>query len=203
MSGGVATASARRLVVARLGAAHGVRGEVKITAFGDDPQALIRYGPLATADGRSFRILSLKTIGARLVARLAGVGDRTAAEALSGLDLLVDRDRLPPPEDDDTFYHADLIGLPVETTDGRPLGSVVAVPDYGAGELLEIAPPRGATVLLPFTRAVVPVVDLAGRRIVVDLPPGLLDADGEPDDEAAEAGAEGPGAEGADPAVGS
>jgi len=173
------TSSGRKLVVARLGAAHGVRGEVRITAFGGDPQALVGYGPLATVDGRSFRILSLKTVGARLVARLAGVGDRTVAETLTGTDLYVDRDRLPPPEDDDTFYHADLIGLAAETVDGQPLGTVVAVPDFGAGELLEVAPPRGATVLLPFTRAVVPVIDLAGGRVVVAVPPGLLDG-GEP-----------------------
>jgi 16S rRNA processing protein RimM len=179
MSGGAATAAARRIVVARLGAAHGVRGEVKITAFGDDPQALIGYGPLAAVDGRSFRVLSLKTVGGRLVARLAGVADRDAAEALTGIELSVDRNRLPPPKDDDTFYHADLIGLAAETADGQALGTVVAVPDYGAGELLEIAPPLGATLLVPFTRAVVPVVDLAAGRVVVDPPRGLLDTGGE------------------------
>jgi 16S rRNA processing protein RimM len=179
MSGGAATAAARRIVVARLGAAHGVRGEVKITAFGDDPQALIGYGPLAAVDGRSFRVLSLKTVGGRLVARLAGVADRNAAEALTGIELSVDRNRLPPPKDDDTFYHADLIGLAAETADGQALGTVVAVPDYGAGELLEIAPPLGATLLVPFTRAVVPVVDLAAGRVVVDPPRGLLDTGGE------------------------
>ena len=181
----------RRLLVARLGAAHGVRGEIRVNAFGDDPQALIAYGALATADGRSFRIRSLKTVGGKLVGRLEGVADRTGAEALTGVDLYVDRDRLPPPEDDDTFYQADLIGLAVEMTDGTPLGTVVALPDYGAGELLEIAPPRGPTLLLPFTRAAVPVVDIAGGRVVVDPPAGLLDdagpppagGDGPPDDD--------------------
>ena len=191
MSGAGATAG-RRLLVARLGAAHGVRGEIRVNAFGDDPQALIGYGALATSDGRSFRIRSLKMVGGRLVGRLDGVADRNAAEALTGIDLYVDRDRLPPPDDDDTFYQADLLGLAVETPDGTPLGTVVAVPDYGAGELLEIAPPRGPTLLLPFTRAAVPVVDIAGGRVVVDPPAGLLDdeapppgqgPDGEPGDD--------------------
>ncbi len=179
MSGAGATAG-RRLLVARLGAAHGGRGEIRVNAFGDDPQALIGYGALATSDGRSFRIRSLKMVGGRLVGRLDGVADRNAAEALTGVDLFVDRDRLPPPEDDDTFYQADLIGLAVETTDGTPLGTVVALPDYGAGELLEIAPPRGPTLLLPFTRAAVPVVDIAGGRVVVDPPAGLLDDEAPP-----------------------
>ena len=170
----------RRLLVARLGAAHGVRGEIRVNAFGDDPGALVGYGALATADGRSFRIRSLKEVGGRLVGRIEGVADRTAAEALNGVDLYVDRERLPPPEDEDTFYQADLIGLSVETLGGEPLGTVVAVPDYGAGELLEIAPPRGPTLLVPFTRAAVPVVDIAGGRVVVDPPAGLLGDDGPP-----------------------
>jgi 16S rRNA processing protein RimM len=179
------TTAGRRLLVARLGAAHGVRGEIRVNAFGDDPEALVGYGPLATEDGRSLRIRSLKVVGGRLIGRLEGVADRNAAEALNGVDLYVDRERLPPPEDEDTFYHADLVGLAAETTDGRALGTVVAVPDYGAGELLEIAPPRGPTLLVPFTRAAVPVVDIASGRVVVDPPAGLLDG-GDEDDEAAD-----------------
>lgn len=180
------TTAGRRLLVARLGAAHGVRGEIRVNAFGDDPQALVGYGALATADGRSVRIRALKIVGGRLIGRLEGVADRNAAEALNGVDLYVDRERLPAPEDDDTFYHADLVGLAAETTDGRALGTVVAVPDYGAGELLEIAPPRGPTLLVPFTRAAVPVVDIAGGRVVVDPPAGLLGGDADEDDEDAE-----------------
>lgn len=164
-----------RILVARIGAPHGVRGEVRLTAFGDDPAALIGYGPLATRDGRTVRIAGLKAIGDRLVARLKGISDRNAAEALTNLDLYVDRAKLPPPEDEDTFYHADLIGLAAETLAGAPLGTIVAVPNFGAGDLLEIAPLRGATLLVPFTKVIVPTVDLAGRRVLVDPPAGLLE----------------------------
>jgi len=164
------------ILVARIGAPHGVRGEVRLIAFGDDPGALPGYGPLVTRDGRSFRIAGLKTVGGRLVARLKGVADRNTAETLTNLDLYVDRSRLPPPEDEDTFYHADLIGLSAETLAGETLGTIVAVPNYGAGDLLEIAPHRGATLLVPFTKAIVPTIDLAGRRVLVDPPAGLLDA---------------------------
>jgi 16S rRNA processing protein RimM len=165
-----------RLLVARIGAPHGVRGEVRLQAFGDDPEALLGYGDLAAADGRTVRVTGLKTVGGRLIARLAGIGDRNAAERLTGLDLHIDRAKLPPPEDDDTFYHADLVGLAAVTVDGAPLGTVVAVPNYGAGDLLEIAPPRGASLLVPFTKAVVPTIDLAAGRLVVDPPAGLLEA---------------------------
>lgn len=187
-----------RVLIARIGAPHGVRGEVRLIAFGDDPFALEDYGPLETKDGRAFEILGLKLVAEKLIARLKGVTDRTAAEALTNLDLFVARDRLPPPEDDDTFYHADLIGLAAVLPDGAPLGTVIAIPNFGAGDLVEIAPVRGPTLLVPFTRAVVPEIDLAGRRIVVAPPAGLLadekdakgegavDEDGEPDEAAAE-----------------
>jgi len=188
------------ILVARIGAPHGVRGEVRLTAFGDDPAALLGYGLLAGKDGRTIRIAGLKTVGERLIARLKGVADRTAAEALTGLELYVARDRLPPPEDDDTFYHADLVGLAAETVAGEVLGTIVAVPNYGAGDLLEIAPPRGVTLLVPFTKAVVPTIDLAGRRVLVDPPPGLLDPP-KPGEQQAEAEAEraARGADAADP----
>ena len=122
---------------------------------------------------RGFAIEALRPGKNFLVARFAGVNDRTAAEALRNIDLYVPRDRLPPTEAEE-FYHADLIGLAAVTTDGRPLGTVVAVHDFGAGELVEIRPETGRTVMVPFTEAVVPVVDVAGGRIVVDPPEGLL-----------------------------
>lgn len=187
-----------RVLIARIGAPHGVRGEVRLIAFGDDPFALEDYGPLETKDGRAFEILGLKLVAEKLIARLKGIADRTAAEALTNLDLFVARDRLPPPEDEDTFYHADLIGLAAVLPDGAPLGTVIAIPNFGAGDLVEIAPVRGPTLLVPFTRAVVPEIDLAGRRIVIEPPAGLLaddkdakgqdavDEDGEPDEAAAE-----------------
>lgn len=175
-----------RLLVAKIGAAHGVRGEVRLTAFGDDPEALLDYGALSTADGRSITIAGLRLVAGRLVARIDGVRDRNAAEPLAGTALYIERDRLPPTEDDDTFYHADLIGLAVFTAAGKPLGTIVAVPNYGAGDLIEIAPPVGATLLVPFTRAIVPSVDVAAGRVVVDPPAGLLPDDG--DDRATDGG---------------
>ncbi len=163
-----------RILIARIGAAHGVRGEVRLIAFGDDPDALMDYGTLATRDGRVFELRGLKMVGDRLIARFKGIADRNAAETLTNLDLYVSRADLPETEDEDTFYHADLIGLDAVTEAGERLGTVIAVPNYGAGDLVEIAPPRGASILLPFTKDAVPVIDLAGRRMVVAPPEGLL-----------------------------
>lgn len=174
-----------RILIARIGAAHGVRGEVRLNAFGDDPGALLDYPSFSAADGRTFRLTGLKMVGERLIARFRGITDRNTAETLTNLDLYVLRSELPEPEDEDTFYHADLIGLDTVTGAGESLGTVIAVQNYGAGDLLEVAPPRGPTLLLPFTKAVVPVIDLAGRRVVVEPPPGLI---GGSDDERPEPG---------------
>jgi 16S rRNA processing protein RimM len=161
----------KRICVAQVGAPHGVRGEVRLKPFTDDPQAVARYGPLETEDGaRRFEIESLRPAKDMLVVRLRGITDRNAAEALRNLRLYVPRDRLPPPEPGE-FYHSDLIGLAAVTADGEPFGKVVALHDFGAGDLIEIALAQGgATELLPFTEAVVPEVDIAARRIVV-VPP--------------------------------
>jgi 16S rRNA processing protein RimM len=163
---------AERIRVARIGAAHGVRGEVKLWAFTEDPVAVASYGPLETEDGaRTFEIESLRPAKDHLVVRITGVGDRDAAERLRNLDLFVPRDRLPPIEEPDTFYHADLVGLDVVTADGGQVGTVHAVHNFGAGDILEIMPiGRGAPVMLLFTDATVPKVDLAARQIVV-VPP--------------------------------
>jgi 16S rRNA processing protein RimM len=162
--------------VGRIGAAHGTRGEVKLWSFTADPMAIADYGALATEDGtRTFTIETLRPAKDFLVARLAGVADRTAAETLCNLDLYIARDRLPKPTDTDEFYYADLIGLAAVGTDGRELGNVVAVHNFGASDLIEVRPTQGGTtVMLPFTEAIVPVVDVAGGRIVVDPPEGLF-----------------------------
>ena len=165
------------LDVARVGAAHGIKGEVRMTSFTADPMDVAKYSPLLADDGRTFRILAARPAGksaATLIVRFDGIADRTAAEALNGLDLSVPRSALGKP-DDDEFFHADLIGLSAVTPDGAPLGTVIAVQNYGAGDLIEIAPARGNTILVPFTRAAVPAVDLPGRRVVVDPPPGLIE----------------------------
>jgi 16S rRNA processing protein RimM len=167
-----------RVCVARIGAAHGVRGEVKLWPFTATPEAVGDYGPLETADGaRVFEIEALRPAKEFFVARLKGVADRTAAERLCNTDLYVPRDRLPAPEPDE-FYHTDLIGLDALDTAGTAFGTVVAVHNFGAGDLLELAPAGGGqTVMVPFTTAVVPGIDIAAGRIIVDAPPGLLEPD--------------------------
>ena len=158
------------ICVAKIGAAHGVRGEVRLWTFTEDPLAVLHYGPLTTKDGsRSFEVAKAREAKDHLVATIKGVTDRNAAERLNGLELYVPRDRLPE-TDDDEYYHADLIGLAAETTAGAPLGRVLAIHNFGAGDIIEIAPPKGTTRLLPFTNAVVPEVDVAGGRVVIALP---------------------------------
>jgi 16S rRNA processing protein RimM len=166
-----------RVLIARIGAAHGIKGEVRVKAFTAEPKGMAAYGPLEAPDGRRFEVAALRpaagTAPDMLVVRFKGIGDRNAAEALNGIELSVPRARLPPAEADE-YYHADLIGLAAVTRDGATLGTVTAVQNYGAGDLLEIAPSRGETILVPFTRAVVPEVDMTGGRVVVDPPEGLL-----------------------------
>jgi 16S rRNA processing protein RimM len=158
------------ICVARIGAAHGVRGAVKLWTFTEDPLAVKRYGPLVTKDGaRHFEVASAREARGHLVATLKGVTTREAAERLNGIELYVARETLPDP-DEDEYYHADLIGLAAVTSTDDPLGRVVAIHNFGAGDIIEIAPPQGATMLLPFTNAVVPTVDLAGGRVVIELP---------------------------------
>ncbi|HEX7007499.1 MAG TPA: ribosome maturation factor RimM [Alphaproteobacteria bacterium] len=166
-----------RICVGVIGAPRGVRGELRIKSYTAEPAALAGYGALTDESGRrEFRVRVLDCQGDMLVARIEGVEDRDAAEALKGVRLYVARAALPAPGEDE-YYEADLIGLAAETVDGTALGTVRAVKDFGAGPLLELVPRGGRPVLVPFTRAVVPVVDLAGRRVVVDPPPGLLDGD--------------------------
>jgi len=163
---------ADRIRVARIGAAHGIRGEVKLWSFTDDPMAVANYGPLESEDGaRRFEIEAARPGKDFLVARIAGISDRNAAEKLRNTDLFVPRDRLPPIEEVDTFYHADLVGLVAVSENGAALGTVIAIHNFGAGDLIEIAPAAGGEpLLLPFTEDVVPTIDLKAGRIVV-VPP--------------------------------
>ena len=166
---------AERICVAQIGPAHGTRGEVRLKSFTADPMAVKDYGTLETEDGtETFRIEALRPAKSHLVAQLSGIRDRTAAERLANLRLFVPRERLPATETDE-FYHADLVGLAAVATDGRALGTVVAVHDFGAGDILEVRQEgRRDTVMLPFTTTTVPVVDVAGRRIVIDPPEGAF-----------------------------
>src|SRR3954470_22700586 len=169
-----------RICVARIGAAHGVRGEVKFWSFTADPAAVAGYGPFETADGRLVEIDTLRPANEFFVARLKGVADRDAAERLRNVELFVPRERLPDTAAADEFYHADLIGLAVVDAAGGPLGTVTAVHNFGAGDLIEVRAAAGRdTVVLPFTENVVPLVDIAGGRIVVAPPEGAFDLAGD------------------------
>ena len=160
---------ADRICVAQIGAAHGIRGEVRLRSFTEEPMAVMAYGPLESEDGtRRFTIEALRPAKDHFVARLAGVADRDAAEKLVNIKLYVARDKLPPIEDGETFYHADLVGLAAVTPDGTPLGTVTAILNFGAGDLVEIKPQGGGEPLMvPFTEAAVPEIDIAAGRMVV------------------------------------
>jgi 16S rRNA processing protein RimM len=160
----------RLILVGRVAGAFGVKGELKLTAYGDDPQALARYRDLKRADGSP----ALTLTGGRaqkgaLIARAEEVTTREDAEGLRGLELYVPRDALPPP-DEDEFYLADLIGLAVIAPDGAPLGRIKSVQNFGAGDLLEIAPETGPTWWLPFTREAAPEVKIAEGVVVAVRP---------------------------------
>ena len=157
--------------VGRVAGAFGVRGEVRITSFTADPVALVDYKDLKREDGSpGLTLTSGRAVKGGVIVRAREVETREQAEALRGLKLYIPRDRLPEPEEDE-FYVTDLIGLAVETADGEALGRVKAVQDFGAGDLLEIAPVEGgATWYLPFTRAAVPEVRLADGVVVAAKP---------------------------------
>jgi len=169
-----ATDGDARVCVAQIGAPHGVRGEVHLRAFTEDAMSVARYGPLEAEDrSRSFEIAALRPGRNGLVARLAGIDDRDAAARLTNVALYVPRSRLPAIADQDTYYHVDLIGLAAVGPDGTPLGTVCAIHQFGAGDLLEMEPEAGRksgpTIVVPFTRAAVPVVDVAAGKVVVDM----------------------------------
>ena len=165
--------SSDRICVGAIAGAFGVAGEVRLKSFCADPAAIAAYGPLFTEDGsHSFKVKLTRPVAGGLGARLSGVTTKEAADALRGTTLWVARETLPSTGDEE-YYHTDLIGLEVCDTGGAPLGRVAAVHNHGAGDLLEVAQSGGHTFLLPFTRAIVPTVDLTAGRIVVDPPEGL------------------------------
>ncbi len=158
----------KRVMVGEIGRPHGVRGLVRLRAFTEDPAAIAAYSPLTDEAGtRRFTV----TLKGGDIAAVEGITDRDAAQRLTGTKLYVERERLPPPEDDE-FYLVDLIGLSAVTEAGEELGRIRAVEDHGAGAFL-IVEGAAREHLLPFTRAVVPVVDVAGGRVTV-VPPGEI-----------------------------
>ena len=150
--------------------AHGLKGEVKVKTFTETPGRLGEYGPLHAMDGRAFVADAVRvTDTATAVVRFKGIADRASAEALKGLELYVAREALPGTGTDE-YYHADLVGLRVEDEAGRLIGHVHAIHNFGAGDVLDIEKPDGSDALLPFAREFVPVVDVAGGRVVVAAP---------------------------------
>jgi 16S rRNA processing protein RimM len=157
-----------RICLGQIGAAHGVDGEVRLRSFTSDPSAIAGYGPLETEDGRVVTIESLRPAKDHFVAKLSGIRDRNAAAALANAKLYVPRERLPAPDQPDEFYHADLIGLAVLGPAGQSLGTVIAIHNFGAGDLIEVQPQGGGkTELISLNESNVPVVDIHAGRIVV------------------------------------
>jgi 16S rRNA processing protein RimM len=160
-----------RICLGQIGAPHGVRGEVRLHSFTAEPTAIAAYGPLESEDGRVFTIETLRPAKDFFVVKLSGVADRDAAERLTNAKLYVPRERLPKLQAPDEYYHADLIGLRVVDRADRPCGTVVAVHNFGAGDVIEIRPETGdKTEMLPFDAATVPEIDIAHGRLVVELP---------------------------------
>jgi len=161
-----------RICLGQIGAPHGVRGEVRLRSFTAEPAAITAYGPLESEDGRVFTIETLRPAKDFFVVKLSGVTDRDAAERLTNTKLYVPRERLPQPQAPDEYYHADLIGLRAVDRAGRPCGTVVAIHNFGAGDIIELRPMEGGdTQLLPFDAATVPEVNLRAGEIVVNPSP--------------------------------
>lgn len=164
----------KRICVGEITSAHGVRGFVKVHCFGDDPETLVKYDLYTSEDGAEIVHLDLKHMaGGALVAEVEGVADRNEAEKMRGMKLWVDRDALP--ELEDAYYHADLIGLEARTEEGAVVGTVTAVENFGASDLLEIKPPAGKKFFLPFVDDYVGEVDLDAKTVIVEIPEGLLE----------------------------
>ncbi len=164
-----------RVCVGMIVGAHGARGAVRVRSFTEELADVAAYGPVSDEAGsRSFRLEVTGRAKGAVIARIEGVSDRNEAEALAGTRLYVPRAALPELEEEE-FYHADLLGLVAELADGTPLGKVCAVHNFGAGDILEVERDEGASLMVPFTRRVVPVVDIEGGRMVIDPPEGLIE----------------------------
>lgn len=167
-----------RVCVAQIGAAHGLKGEVRLRSYTQEPADFAAYGALETEDrSRKLKVETARFAKDHFVVRFDGIDDRNAAEALRNVNLYIARETLPAVEENDTFYCADLIGLSAVTRDKSAFGEVIAVQNYGAGDILEIRRGDGSTFLLPFTEAAVPEIDIAGGIVVVDPPRDAPDSE--------------------------
>ncbi len=170
------------VLVGVFGAPHGVRGEMRLKSYMQTPLSIAAYGALHDSAGREFLFAAARPLkDDLLIVRIKGVADRDAAQKLTNVQLYLSREKLPPP-DEGEYYCRDLIGLRAETENGQFLGTIVDVLNYGAGDILEVAPPAGETLLFPFTLAVVPRVDLAAGKVIVE-PPLVVEGEGPPEPE--------------------
>jgi 16S rRNA processing protein RimM len=175
--------------MAVIGAPHGVQGEVRVKTFTGDAEAIGDYGPLFAPDGRVFEIAKVRPAKGGVVVRFAGIADRNSAAALTGTPLFIDRSALPDDLDEEEFYHADLIGLEARDHSGAALGRIVAVHDFGGGDVLELKLEDGRSVMIPFTKAAVPEVDTGGGFARIDpAASGIEDGERSPEDLAGEEG---------------
>lgn len=177
------SSTSNRIFLGQIGAAHGIKGQVRIATHTQPPEAIGSYGPLDTdRPGLTVTLTKVRLQKNVVIAHIKGISDRTAAEQLNGVSLFIDRDRLPAPEDEDDFYHADLIGLDARLDTGVTIGKVSAVPNFGAGDLIEVHDPQsGDTFLYPFTKAVVPVVNIADGYLTIVVPLDAPEGEEEPD----------------------
>ena len=167
------------VLLGEFGRPHGLHGEVRLKSYTGEPLAIAGYGPLRASDGRTLELDDVRPAPGGssdlLIVRVKGVDDRSGAEALNRVTLAIARERLGDVEDEDEFFLTDLIGLTVEDGAGTVIGTIVAVPNFGGGDLLEIRPAAGGpTALLPFTKAFVPSLDIAGGKVVADPPDDLF-----------------------------
>jgi 16S rRNA processing protein RimM len=167
----------KRICVGEIATVHGVRGLVKVRAYGDDAQTLQQYGPLYSSEtGDKAHTITLKhQAGGAWIAEVDGITDRNEAEKLRGTQLWLDRDKLPDISEDGGYYHTDLIGMKVVDIDGKDWGAVIGVENFGAGDLLEIKPENKPSFYIPFVDMYVPEVDLETRLVTIDMPEGLVD----------------------------
>lgn len=170
-----------RIQLAVIGAAQGLRGEVRVKASTGDPLAIGDYGPLTTGDGRKLTVLNVRPAKNVVVARFAEVGDRNAAEALNGTALFIEREALPDDLGEEEFYHADLIGLAVIDGEGERVGRVRALHNFGGGDILEVGLAEGGSAMVPFTRVAVPHVRVSKGEVEIDRVAAGLVEDDDPD----------------------
>lgn len=172
-----------RIFLGQIGAAHGIKGQVRIATHTQDPEAIGNYGPLETdRPGLTITLTKVRVQKNVVIAHIKGITDRTAAEQLNGVSLFIDRAKLPETEDEDDFYHADLLGLDARLDSGATIGKVSAIPNFGAGDLIEVRDPQsGDTYLYPFTKAVVPTINIAEGYLTIVVPLDAPEGEEEPD----------------------